>query len=439
MKTVRLKAMRSRCQRGAVAIMFGLTLVVLIGFAGLAIDLGRFFVIKTELQNAMDACALSAASQLKPGASDPKALTRAEAYGKVFIPGGYTGSNGGNAIKNSVNFQSMPLNPSVLKITFAETNNETPFSTTDSNKAKFVKCEYPLANLPIYFMRVLNPLLTTQTVSAMAVATRDAPTASCIPVALCTDNDAGTGYNRGDWISVVGDKAGPGFFGWVDFDPSGGGANIVDDILKGSRTCDVINDEGPIKLEPGNMAGVDGPWNSRFGWYDKLSKTTAAPDKTGFAYSNAPASPPYPAGNWPSGFNAYSGTPSTTELPNYQDARTAFKPYQGNQPPGIEDAPGVKNKYSPITSADHQAYGRADRRIAVAPIVNCTKWTDPGGPSVLLPILKWGCVLMLNPYINAGAKANYQTAKVEFLGLAGDVDSPCSGGSGNAFAPVLTQ
>ena len=58
-------------QRGSVAIMFGLTLVVLIGFIGLSVDLGRFFVIKSELQNAMDACALSAASQLKPGAGDP--------------------------------------------------------------------------------------------------------------------------------------------------------------------------------------------------------------------------------------------------------------------------------------------------------------------------------------------------------------------------------
>ena len=53
---------RQREQRGAVMILFSLTIVVLIGFAGLAIDLGRAFVIKTELQNAMDACALSAAS-----------------------------------------------------------------------------------------------------------------------------------------------------------------------------------------------------------------------------------------------------------------------------------------------------------------------------------------------------------------------------------------
>ena len=33
-------------QRGAVAIMTGLTIAVLIGFLGIAVDLGRLFVIK---------------------------------------------------------------------------------------------------------------------------------------------------------------------------------------------------------------------------------------------------------------------------------------------------------------------------------------------------------------------------------------------------------
>ena len=49
-----------RNQRGAVAIIVGLTLAVLIGFAGLALDLGRLYVNKSELQNAADSCALAA-------------------------------------------------------------------------------------------------------------------------------------------------------------------------------------------------------------------------------------------------------------------------------------------------------------------------------------------------------------------------------------------
>ncbi len=51
-------------QRGAVAIMFGLSIFVLFGFMALAIDLGRTYVVRTELQNAADAAALAGAKQL---------------------------------------------------------------------------------------------------------------------------------------------------------------------------------------------------------------------------------------------------------------------------------------------------------------------------------------------------------------------------------------
>lgn len=51
-------------QRGAVAIMLGLSIFVLFGFMALAIDLGRTYVVRTELQNAADAAALAGAKQL---------------------------------------------------------------------------------------------------------------------------------------------------------------------------------------------------------------------------------------------------------------------------------------------------------------------------------------------------------------------------------------
>lgn len=52
-------------QRGAVAIMFGLSAVVLFGFMGLALDLSQTYDRKTELQNAADAAALAGAKELK--------------------------------------------------------------------------------------------------------------------------------------------------------------------------------------------------------------------------------------------------------------------------------------------------------------------------------------------------------------------------------------
>src|SRR5437867_791430 len=159
------KTARRQRQRGAIAIMFGLTLAVLIGFAGLAIDLGRFFVIKTELQNDMDACALAAASQLRPGQNNPNALTKAVAYGRVFSTGGVddvaTAPLEGNiaAIKNLANFQSVVVNIQSENITFSDTlggTYKTIAGGANYNTAAFAKCTFPMTGLPIFFMKVLN-------------------------------------------------------------------------------------------------------------------------------------------------------------------------------------------------------------------------------------------------------------------------------------------
>jgi Flp pilus assembly protein TadG len=79
--STKMKAVASnasaRHQRGAVAIVVGLCMAVLIGFAGLALDGGRLYVNKTELQNAADACALAASYELTGTPIAGAAYTRA--------------------------------------------------------------------------------------------------------------------------------------------------------------------------------------------------------------------------------------------------------------------------------------------------------------------------------------------------------------------------
>jgi hypothetical protein len=72
----------SRQQRGAILVMMAILIVVLIGIAALALDLGRLFVQRTELQNAADAAALAAAAELD-GKSD--AQERAKAAAKELL------------------------------------------------------------------------------------------------------------------------------------------------------------------------------------------------------------------------------------------------------------------------------------------------------------------------------------------------------------------
>ena len=56
-------------QRGAVMIMFALLIVLLFGVMALVIDLGRTYVVRTELQNAADAAALAGAKDLNQTAA----------------------------------------------------------------------------------------------------------------------------------------------------------------------------------------------------------------------------------------------------------------------------------------------------------------------------------------------------------------------------------
>ena len=50
--------------RGAILVMAALILVILIGIAAFSLDLGRLYVLQTEMQNAVDAAVLSAAVEL---------------------------------------------------------------------------------------------------------------------------------------------------------------------------------------------------------------------------------------------------------------------------------------------------------------------------------------------------------------------------------------
>src|SRR3982750_1067209 len=92
---MQIKRGRKAGQRGAVILTAALTMLFLLGFMGVALDFGHLFVVKTEMQTAMDSCALAAAQELD-GASD--ALTRASNAGvtagnlnRVNFQGGASG------------------------------------------------------------------------------------------------------------------------------------------------------------------------------------------------------------------------------------------------------------------------------------------------------------------------------------------------------------
>ncbi|MES3022675.1 MAG: pilus assembly protein TadG-related protein [Pseudomonadota bacterium] len=64
MNSVARAPYRARREGGAIAVVFGLMLVAVIGFVGIALDLAHVYARRTEMQNLADAAALAAAREL---------------------------------------------------------------------------------------------------------------------------------------------------------------------------------------------------------------------------------------------------------------------------------------------------------------------------------------------------------------------------------------
>lgn len=406
-------------QRGAIILIVGIALVVLLGFVGLVIDLGGLFVAKTELQSALDSCALSAAQELD-GAAD--ALTRATNAGK-------TARN-----RNKFEYQKIVASTLPVDITFSDSLTGSFIANfTPVAKAKYAQCRNTTPGITAYFIELVGGA-ATNSVGAVAIATRTHGQSSCpIPIGLLPKpgGTAANNYNfkGGEWATMLygGASPSPGEMGWYNLNGSTSGSELANELTYGYCNSSVGNS---VKT-PGAKSNVDALWNSRFGIYKQSPSFTAigmAPDYSGYAYTST---------NWTNAVpqNAYSGTPATGSDPtafNFIAQRKVFANYD-------PAAPGTVNGGDAITGlvlhgGEHtlatggvggqlQLYGE-NRRLVLVPVV-----------SPASTILDYACMLILQP-VTPGSSNPIQ---LEFLGKAGDVNSPCSsnGLAGGATGPLI--
>ena len=416
-----------RGQRGAVAVVVALSALVLFGFAGIAIDVGRLYINRTELQTAADACALAAAAELTcdpTGGTCPASfLLNAQAAG-IYAAG-----------KNKRDFQVNPVVIAAADVKFytalAPNANYLSIAGGASNNSRYVMCTASAGGIAPWFMGVFGT--GAQTVTSAGVATRAPASSFCnaAPIGICAKPG---GYVLGEWISGNFTSGGPGDdvtggFKWVDFTPSGGGTNEArDQFVGGAGVCNIR--VGDTVALPGVHQGIKSAYNTRFGIYpngaNAYTPATAPPDRTGYAYPNkAPGSPviSIPAGTPPIG-NAYAdyrrrqGLNTATDTPFISNQYGVTGP--GGNIPGNPDT----------TLSDYIALG-SDRRLIAVPMIDCTA----GSPTIISMV----CVLMLNPMSN-GANG---TIYLEYRGLATVAGSPCrvgglSGGSTSSGPQVPT-
>ena len=413
-------------ERGAIAIIVALSLAVMIGFAGLALDLGRLFVNKTELQSAADACALAASRELicdpaAGGACPTQFLLNAETAGISA------------ASRNTKDLQASAVTVAAADVRFhTDIGPNGAYATRGgaSGNSKFVMCTARSNGLVPWLMGAVG-LGAANNVAASAVSTLAPSQNFCLgpPIGVCRKVGGAApnfGYAPGEWIesefTTNGDQleaVGGAGFKWVDFTPNAGGnTEIRDGLLGTGGACNIkVNDNVDV-VQPGQQQGAKSAYNTRFGMYpsgaNAYTPADAPPDRTGYSYpSKTPANPAIPL--------------NTSAYLDYRARQAAFSPFEAAQyaPSGAAgNIPG-----NPINSATHQSTG-GNRRLIAVPVVNdCANNNTP--------IVGTICVLMLNPMSNGATGTIY----LEYRGNATLPGSPCgafgSPGGPNSLGPLV--
>jgi hypothetical protein len=217
-----------RSQRGAVAIMVGLTLIVLIGMLALVIDLGHGYLVKAELQNAADAAALAGARSLNGKINviingKPEGIQAAKAAALLIARNNYYAF--GIPVADSTDKGGLLMYAGTCQ--YDHCMREIDSITTDADAAgrTFFKVDTGTRDIATWFARVLS--FNTLTPSAIAVAGHYV--VEITPVGICElDHSAPEyGFERGMTYRVT------------DANPIGSGTPLWIDPLEASPTpCD---------------------------------------------------------------------------------------------------------------------------------------------------------------------------------------------------------
>ncbi|SFE49070.1 Putative Flp pilus-assembly TadE/G-like [Variovorax sp. OK212] len=403
-----------------------LSLLFLLGFMGIALDFGHLFVVRTELQTAVDSCALAAARELDKQGT---AITRAQSAGRTA----------GNA--NRVNMQSATWSGQGQIVTTEITFRDAAYAaTTNPAVAVYAQCMHSQPNIRIWLMQAMgafsgdtagNP--ATRSVTANAVATRASAQTTCpIPIAM-KPKAGGTapnyGFAVGEWATLIQaqNASAGGQIGWANLDGSNSASETESELENhcGTKVGDTLG-------TPGVQTSVADVWNERFGIYKNSGDPSSGrPDYSGYAYT---------ALNWPAQFNAYNGPApgSPASAQNFVTKRAAFASCAdtGTKVKGANSCESITglslNSFQKLAvpgnvTGGHMQYG-LDRRIVTVPVID-------GGNHVI----DYACMLMLQPL-----SIPMTDTQLEFRGNAGAAGSPCTssglaGGSAGPLVPVLVR
>lgn len=415
-------------QRGAVIVTVAMMLLFLLGFTGIAIDFGRLFIVKTELQTAMDSCALAAAQELDGSST---ALARATAAGRTA----------GNM--NNFNFQSSSVALADVDVEFNDTLEGEYSRTIPAADAKYVQCRQQKAGIAPWLLQALtafsgNPgYATSNAVAAAGTATLASAQTNCmVPVGVCPVTSAAPwGFQRGDWLEGVTTTSGTlesGQFRWLEFPSEGpGGTSQIKNLLAGTDQCNLPGTNTPIEDiggKAGKATGAILAWNTRFGLGIERGNTETLPDLTGYAwYHNGPSS------TLPDSMKGRYDDTSTRGFAHQRSINSAFQSNPNNADQGGLDVTRKRNDPIP----DHTL--GANRRVVTVGVL------DGCSPDTPVKLNGFACMLMLHPMDMNSSPRQPPRMWLEFISDASaPTNNPCAtlglpGGSGGPRVPTLVR
>lgn len=175
-------------QKGAILFLVAAAMVVLLGMAGLAFDLGSLYNAKTEIQNACDAAALAGAWRLnRTGQGINDAVTDALAAANKF------------------HFNNQPIALANSDITFSDQRDGTYVNAAaaigNAVNIRFVRAGKSTV-MPLNLIRIIPGIQSTQPVAAFAVAGPSRPLNNIcdglLPIAFVPE---ATGYTPGTFYT----------------------------------------------------------------------------------------------------------------------------------------------------------------------------------------------------------------------------------------------
>ena len=255
-------------ERGAVLVYVTLIMGALLGLTGIALDSGRLFTLRQEMQNAADAAALAGAWQLDGTVQGSGRADQAARGAAAIAPNGqkFGATPGTVAIASTAFFSAAPL----------------------SDDAPMVAVPPPYDYIQVTTNGVVqNTLLMrafggapTVTLAASAVARKGLAKCSVTPLAICNPNETpgnpGAPFNPALYygkqlLSKAQGGSGqwaPGNWGLLDTTNGQQGTNALAQMIGGVQGLPSCISATGVDPKPGSVTAVRNAFNVRFDMYD---------------------------------------------------------------------------------------------------------------------------------------------------------------------------